>query len=132
MKIVLRRVEKLWEKEKLLITSKFSFSYSVSTGLLLQKHETQASFWERVNEKILDWSKFKAHAEDKINLTQNLNFVLGKVENILEKEKVLVTTNSPFPKMFSKGLFLKVCLKPGLCGKGFKNLYFCFLCRFTR
>ena len=27
-----------------------------------------------LNDKILDQSKFKAHANDKINVTQNLNF----------------------------------------------------------
>ena len=37
------------------------------------------------NDNLLDWSKFKAHADDKINMTQNLNFVLGSVENILGK-----------------------------------------------
>ena len=37
------------------------------------------------NYKILDQSKFQAHADDKINATPNLNLVLGRVENILEK-----------------------------------------------
>ena len=37
------------------------------------------------NNKILVRFKFKAHAEDKINVTQNLNFVLGRVDNILGK-----------------------------------------------
>ena len=31
----------------------------------------------------LCWSKFKAHADEK--MTSNLNFVLGRVENILKK-----------------------------------------------
>ena len=29
----------------------------------------------------------KVHVDDKINVTQNLNFVLGRVESILEKEQ---------------------------------------------
>ena len=33
------------------------------------------------NDKVLDWSKFKALADDKINVTENLKFVLGRVEN---------------------------------------------------
>ena len=37
------------------------------------------------NHKILGRSKFKAHADDKINVIQNLNFVLGRVEKILVK-----------------------------------------------
>ena len=31
------------------------------------------------NDKILDQSKFKAFADDKINVTQKLKFVLGRV-----------------------------------------------------
>ena len=37
------------------------------------------------NEKILDWSKLKAFADDKLNLTEKLIFVLGKVEKIVRK-----------------------------------------------
>ena len=37
------------------------------------------------NNKILDRSKFKAHADDKMTVNKNLNFVPGRVENILEK-----------------------------------------------
>ena len=33
----------------------------------------------------LDWSKFNELAEDKINVTEKLNFVLGQVENIVRK-----------------------------------------------
>ena len=37
------------------------------------------------NKKILDWSKLKAFADDKINVTQKLIFALGRVENIVGK-----------------------------------------------
>ena len=37
------------------------------------------------NDKILDWSKLKAYADDKINVTEKLKFVLGSVENIVGK-----------------------------------------------
>ena len=35
------------------------------------------------NDKILDWSKLKAFADDKINVTVKLKFSLGRVENIV-------------------------------------------------
>ena len=35
------------------------------------------------NDKFLDWSTLKALADDKINLTEKLKFVLGPVENIM-------------------------------------------------
>ena len=31
------------------------------------------------NDKMLDWSKLKALANDKINLTEKMKFVLGKI-----------------------------------------------------
>ena len=39
------------------------------------------------NNRILDWSKFEALADDKINVTEKLKFVLGRVENIMGKEE---------------------------------------------
>ena len=35
------------------------------------------------NDNILDWSKLKAYAGDKITVAETLKFVLGKVENIV-------------------------------------------------
>ena len=37
-------------------------------------------------------NKFKAFADNKINVTQILKFVLGRVENKVEKEKMLLTS----------------------------------------
>ena len=36
-------------------------------------------------DKILDWTKLKAFADDKINVTEKLKSVLGRVENIVGK-----------------------------------------------
>ena len=59
--------------------------------------------WEWVNSlpdnKILDWSKFEAFAENKINVTEKLKFVFRKVG---------FPAFSPFSKLFSKILFLRV------------------------
>ena len=38
-----------------------------------------------LNDKFLDWSRLKAFANDKINVTKKLKFVLGRVENIIGK-----------------------------------------------
>ena len=37
------------------------------------------------NDKILDWNKMKAFADDKIDVIEKLKFVLGRVENIVGK-----------------------------------------------
>ena len=34
---------------------------------------------------IVDWSNLKASADDKINVTQKLKFLLGKINNIMGK-----------------------------------------------
>ena len=54
------------------------------------------------NDEILDWSKLKAFADDKLNVIEKLEFVLGRVENIVGKEENAAL--SPFPTMFSKGI----------------------------
>ena len=55
------------------------------------------------NDKILHKSKFKAHADDKINVTKILKMVLGMVENILGKgEHAGCKHFLLFPKCFQK------------------------------
>ena len=39
------------------------------------------------NDKVVGWSNFKAFADDKIYVTVELKFVLGRVENVLGKGK---------------------------------------------
>ena len=60
------------------------------------------------NNKILDWSKLKGFADDKINVTEKLKLVLERVENIVV---------SPFPTMFSKRLLCSVAKHRYLGGK---------------
>ena len=87
----------LWEKEKLLITSNFSFAHGVFKRLVLQTGKNQGLFGKGLkfnslpNDKILDQSNLKDVADDKINVTYVTNFVPGRVENIWKKEKMLVT-----------------------------------------
>ena len=39
------------------------------------------------DDKISDWSKLKAFADEKINVTEKLKFVLGMIENIVGKRR---------------------------------------------
>ena len=58
------------------------------------------------NDKPLDWSEFKALADNKINVTQNLKSVLGEVENILGKgESAGYQHFLLYPKCFQKSPF---------------------------
>ena len=47
------------------------------------------------NYKVLHWSKLKALVDDKINVTEKLKFILEGVENIVGKEKMLITSIFP-------------------------------------
>ena len=55
------------------------------------------------NDKILDWFKLKAFANDKVNVTQKLKFVSKRIENILGKgENAGYQHFLLFPKCFQK------------------------------
>ena len=66
------------------------------------------------NDRILDWSKLKAFADDTSNLIEKLKFVLGKVENIVGKgENAGHQHFLLFPKCFQKHPSLR-SLKVGI------------------
>ena len=62
----------------------------------------------------MDWSKFKASADDKIIVTQKFNFVFGRVENIVGKgENAGYQHFLLFPQCFQKLSFPEV-IKVGI------------------
>ena len=128
----------LWEKEKLLVTSNFSFSHSVFKRLVSQGHQRVSLCGNGVindkfhhlshincsalilsihikaiinllpNNKILNKSKLKAFADNKLNFTKMTSSLLDRVDNTLGKRrKYLLPEFSPFPTVFSKNNPLK-------------------------
>ena len=68
-----------------------------------------AGFNPLPNDKILDCSKLKAFADDKIKVFEMMIFVFDRVENIVGKgENAGYQHFLLFPTMFLKGLFYKV------------------------
>ena len=66
------------------------------------------------NNQFLEWSKLKAFADNKINVTGKLKFVLGLVENIVGKgENAGYQHFLLFPQCFQKSCFLR-SLKVGI------------------
>ena len=64
-------------------------------------------------DKILDCSKLKAFADDIVDVTKKLKFVVRSLENIVVKgEKCWLPAFSPFPTMFLKGFFPRVIKSP--------------------
>ena len=52
----------LWEKEKLLVTSNFSFSHSVFKRLVLQTRKNQGLFGKGLKKKLTDgWTNGRTH-----------------------------------------------------------------------
>ena len=62
------------------------------------------------NDKFYDWSKFKAFADDKINvkLRNEILFGMGRKYCWGKKRKCWLPAFSPFPTVFSKGFFFRV------------------------
>ena len=59
-----------------------------------------------LDSKILAMSNLKPFTDDKLNVTQNIKPVFYRVENIMgEEENASFQYFSPFPTIFSKGVF---------------------------
>ena len=84
--------------------SKLSFS-----GPLNWKSGLSGKELTSPNDKILEWSKLKAFADDKINMAEKLKPVLGRVENIVGKGEIAGYQHLLlFPTMFSKAFWFGV------------------------
>ena len=67
------------------------------------------SVYSLANDKILDWFKLKAFADNKIYVNKKLKLGIGRVENIVGKgENAGYQDFFHLPTMFSKDLFFKV------------------------
>ena len=84
------RKKTLWEKEKLLVTSNFFYSHSVFQKTCTADTSKPGLVWERAN------------------MTKKLEFLLGMVENIVEKEKLIVTCIFPFCDDISESILFQV------------------------
>ena len=68
--------------------------------------KTKFAFDHLPNDKILDWSKLKAFAEDNITVTKKFTFDIGRIENIVGKEENAGKQHFLlFPQFFQKSIF---------------------------
>ena len=89
-----------------------------ATGFNLDKCKNLLSINSVPNNKILTLTILKGFADDKINVTQKLKFVLGRVENIVGKGENAGNQFSPFPTLFSKGFLYRVVKSQDCVVKG--------------
>ena len=68
------------------------------------------------DDKILDQTKLKAFADDKLNVTKIIISVLDRVENIVGKGEIAFTSNFSFSHYAFKRLLSQTCQKVSLCG----------------
>ena len=137
-------VKTLWEKEKLLVTSNFSFSHNVFKSCLLLMRQNEYLWSKGLNTLSLYQStKFrffqignfladdKLHdcgltfyqttfADDKINVAKMIS-AFDRVENVGKGENASYQHFLLFPHCFQKASFLQ-SLKAGLCGKELNDL----------
>ena len=74
------------------------------------------------NDKILDLTKLKAFADDKLNLTKVIMSVFDRVENIVGKGEIACTSNFSFSRNVFTRLLSQTRQKVSLCGNGFKGI----------
>ena len=116
------RYKTLWEKEKLLVTSNFSFSHSVFKRLVSQGHKKVSLCGNMLpfpKRQILDSSKPKVFADNDFKFDKRLRKVLEKGrKHCGEKEKLLVTSNFSFSHSVFKRIVQQTRKNQGLFGKG--------------
>ena len=81
----------LLEQEEMLVYSIFSFYHNVFWNILFQKSHLEL-FYSLPNNKFLDVTKWKAFADDKLNIVKNDIFFSLIEQKLSEKEKMLVTS----------------------------------------
>ena len=99
----------MWEKEKLLVTSNFSFSHSVSKGYCVGMGKI---FSKR---KIIGYSKLKEFVDDCFKFVENIRK--------FSKQQFLL-----FPECFEKTCTANM-LKLGFSGKGLSGLDTLYTCK---
>ena len=70
------------------------------------------------HDKIMNQTKLKAFADDKLNVTKMIISVFDRVENIVEKGEIAGTSNFSFTHNIFKRLLSQRHQKVSLCGNG--------------
>ena len=76
------------------------------------------------HDKILDQTKLKAFADDKLNVIKMIISVFDRVENIVAKGEIACTSNFYFSHNVFKRLLFQTRPKVSLCGNGLTKYRF--------
>ena len=72
-------------------------------------------------DQMLDQTKLKAFAGDRLNVTKMINSVFDRAENIVQKGEIACISNFSFSHNVSKRLLSQILKKVSLSGKGFTD-----------
>ena len=73
------------------------------------------------HDNILDQTKLKAFADDKLNVTKMIISVFDRVENIVRKGEIACRSSFSFSHNVFKRLLFQTCQKVSMCGNGLKR-----------
>ena len=69
---------------------------------VIKRRDCVIKIYPLPDDKILDWSKLKAFADDKLNVTQNIKVVFHRIENVGKIENAGYQHFLLFPHCFQK------------------------------
>ena len=107
----------LWEKEKMLMTNIFSFSYNVFFPIWHRNYFLTLS--QTTNFRLQNSKGLQTAIS---NLMKMIESSPNGLKMLWEKEKLLITSNFSFSHSVFKRLVLQKCKNQGLFGKGFSNI----------
>ena len=77
-----------------------------------------------LDDKILDQTKLKAFADDKLNVTKMIISIFDQVENFVGKGEIACRSNFSFSQKVFKRLRSQTRQKVSLCGNGLSTFFF--------
>ena len=86
-----------------------SISLSFNFSVWVRISDLKKKPFNSLQNDVLDWHKFKAFADDKLNVAKIMNSVFDRIENIVGKgENAGYQHFLLFPQCFEKDFFLRV------------------------
>ena len=87
---------------------------------LSKKRKNEGKIKRLTDDKILDQTKLKAFADDKLNVINMIISVFDRVENIVGKGEIACTSNFSFSHNVFNRLLSQTHQKVSLCGNGLR------------
>ena len=114
----------MWEKEKMLVTSNFSFTHSVFKSLVMQTRKYQGLFGKGLTHyQMTNFRQFQIErvCRRQFQIWRKRQKIIKTDRKHWKKEKLLVTSNFSFSHSVFKELVSQGRQKASLCGNGLNS-----------